>query len=172
MLSKFSRIMNLLRSISSTFNLKILIARQFPGNRNSDLSFLSENGVANSIATWKGTGNADLVAEPLVRDFWSKKSEVKMKDFAKLSHCIIKFIENEELAVGVGVGSNNPSIRYLEHSSEIDVPPQPEEFDSFNNCYEFYSQNFRTILGPDYYELKRSTKRSRLGSTSQGVDRI
>ena len=160
--------MNLLRSINSSFTLKILIARQFPGNGNSDLFMLPENGVVDSIATWKGIGNADLVAEPLVRDFWSKKSNVKMKDFAMLSHCIIKFIENEELAVGVGVGSNNASIRYLKHGAEIDIPPQPEEFNSFDDYYEFYSSNFRTVLGTDYYELKRSTKdlRGRFGSTS------
>jgi len=167
MISKFSRIMNLLRGINSSFNLKILIARQFPGNWNSDVFILQENGVADSISTWRSIGNADLAAEPLVREFWSKKKTVRMRDFAKLCHCIIKFIENEELAVGVGVGSNNPSIRYLKHGAEIDGSPQSDEFDSFNDCYESNSQNFKIVLGSLYSELKQSTKnlRQHIGST-------
>lgn len=83
MISKFSRIMNLLRDINRSLILKILVARQFRGDGNSDLSMLSENGVVDSISTWKSIGAADLVAEPLVRDFWNKKSTVNMKDFAK-----------------------------------------------------------------------------------------
>jgi hypothetical protein len=46
----------------------------------------------------------------------------------------------------------------LKHGAEIDVPPQPEEFDSFNDCYDSYSQNFQTVLGSLYSELKQSTK--------------
>ncbi|MGC2570367.1 MAG: hypothetical protein WA364_02565 [Candidatus Nitrosopolaris sp.] len=47
-----------------------------------------------------------------------------MRDFAAVSYCIIRFIEREELAVGVGVGDNNPSIRYLKHGTDIDVRPK------------------------------------------------
>jgi hypothetical protein len=82
-----------------------------------------------------------------------------MRDFAKVSHCIIKFIEKEELAVGVGVGNNTPSIRYLEHGADIDVQPKVADINSFESCYEQYSKDFKSLLGQEYFQLKDSTKK-------------
>lgn len=108
--------------------------------------------------TWKSIGNGDVVAEPLIRDYWNKRNSIKMRDFAKLSHCIIKFIEQEELAVGVGLGGNNSSVRYLEHDAEIDRIPNATDFEAFESCYESYSKDFQQILGQEFFNLKRSTR--------------
>lgn len=83
---------------------------------------------------------------------------MEMCDFAILSHCIIKFIEKEELAVGVGVGSGNPSIRYMKHGGDTDNAPSPEELSYFDTQYEIYSKKFRKILGISYRDLKDSTR--------------
>jgi hypothetical protein len=103
-------------------------------------------------------GDGGVVAYPIVQDFWVRKNAINMRNFAKLCHCIIKFIEKEELAVGVGVGENSPYVRCLENGADIDLPPTPEEFHLFDDCYESYSKEFQTILGPNYFALKQSTK--------------
>ena len=158
MISKFRDIISTLRSITYSFRLSIFVARQFPGNGKSDLNLLLENGQTKLIQTWETIGSGKSVADPIVKNFWRKKGVMTMRTFAGLSHCIIKFIEMEELTVGVGVGANNPSIRYLEHSADIDIPPTTAEFNSFDGLYESYSKKFRTILGPEISTLKQSTK--------------
>jgi hypothetical protein len=159
MIAKFSDIVCTLGRITRSFRLSILVARQFPGDGKSDLNLLLENGETKLIQTWEAIGSGKPAADPIVKEFWVKKGVMNMRTFAELSHCIIRFIEKKELAVGVGVGANNPSIRYLENSANIDIPPTTAEFNSFEGLYESYSKEFRTILGPEFSNLKQSTKK-------------
>jgi hypothetical protein len=161
MISKFSNIVCTIRSITPSFRLSILVARQFPGDGKSDLNLLLENGEIKLIQIWETIGNGKAAADPLVKNFWEKKGVMNMRTFAELSHCIIRFIEKEELVMGVGVGANNPSIIYLENGADIDMPPTTAEFNSFEGLYESYSKEFRTILGPEFSSLKESTKKLR-----------
>lgn len=156
-LLKFCKVMDKLRNINGNIRLKILVARQFPQAGKSDLNVISEKGESTIIESWKTIGDGGVVSDPLIRGYWIDK-RMEMSDFAKLSHCIIKFIEKEELAVGVGVGSGNPSIRYMKHGGDTDNAPSPEEFSYFDTQYEIYSKNFRNILGTNYHNLKDSNR--------------
>jgi hypothetical protein len=159
MLLKFCKAFDKLRSINGSIRLKILIGRQFPPDGKSDLNVISESSESILIESWKSIGNGGVASDLLIHHYWSKNQQMEMKDFAILSHCIIKFIEKEKLAVGVGVGNGNPSIRYLKHGVDIDTTPSPEDFAYFDTHYEAYSENFRKILGTSYHNLKDTTSK-------------
>ena len=46
-----------------------------------------------------------------------------------------KYIEREKLGPSVGVGDNNPSIKYLKNGHEKDTEPDNIEFSDFENAY-------------------------------------
>lgn len=64
MLSKFCSIIDTLRCLNSSLLLRILVARQFPQDGNSDLHLLLETGKAVPVEIWKTIGNGDTVANP------------------------------------------------------------------------------------------------------------
>ena len=129
---------------SNPFILDVIVARLFSTNEQSDLFLIRADGSHHQISEWKAIGNSDFRANKIVSAFWN--NEMKMKDFAELSHCIIKFIEYEGLDLSVGVGENNPSIKYLKDGGEIDTEPDNREFSDFENTYNSYKNKFKEIL--------------------------
>jgi hypothetical protein len=104
---------------------------------------LKSNGTYQQISEWKTVGAGEPKADEMVRRCW--KDNIKMKGFAELGYCTIKYIEEREPESTVGVGGKNPSIKYLKDGGEIDVEPDPNEFGEFENNYESYKQKFEDI---------------------------
>lgn len=69
MISKFGKIMALLKTNSKSLLLQILVARQFPRNVESDLHIIPWSGEFSQIGTWKSIGSGREIAEPLVEYF-------------------------------------------------------------------------------------------------------
>ena len=70
-----------------------------------------------------------------------------MKEFAKLSYCVIKYIEKEKLEESIGTGPNEPSIKYLKDGAELDTQPSANnDLKEFNQACNGYAKKFRDIL--------------------------
>jgi 20S proteasome alpha/beta subunit len=145
MIQKLCKIMDLIREFRrNPFLLDVVVARQFPMNGPSDLFLVRMDGNHQQISKWKAVGEGDPIASKIVRKFWNR--EMKMKDFAELGFCIIKYVEEEGLEPSVGVGDKRPSIKYLKDGGEIDTEPEPNEFSDFENAYNSYKNKFKEIL--------------------------
>ena len=141
MIEKFCMIMDLLKRIhGNPFLLDVVVARLFPMNGHSDLTLVSADGSHQQIGEWRAVGKGGVIADKIVSRFWN--NEIKMKDFAEMAYCIIKYIEKEKLEPSVGVGDNNPSIKYLKNGHEKDTEPDNIEFIDFENAYISYKKRF------------------------------
>lgn len=147
MIQKLCDIMNNFKENYQPFDLTLMVARQFPRNGRSDLHLVQSTGVQERINHWVCIGQGQFIAKPLVEDFWNNNEDVRMKDFAELGYCIIKYIEKRGLELSVGVGVGRPSIRYLKDASEIDTKPTDEELNEFENSCNVYSIRFDELLG-------------------------
>ena len=123
-----------------------MVARQFPRNGRSDLYLVKSTGVQERVNHWASIGIGEHLARPLVDDFWNNNDDIKMKDFAELGYCIIKYIEKRGLEPSVGVGVGRPSIRYLKDAAEIDTESTDEEFNEFENACTAHSIEFDELL--------------------------
>jgi 20S proteasome alpha/beta subunit len=129
---------NILEKIASTmvmllearsnqpFNLTVLIGRQFPNNGKSDLHVVDSLGKVCSILDWKAIGKGDSLANPVVEYKWSR--DMSMKEFANLSYCVIKYIEDRNLEQSVG---GEPWVRYQKDGEDLDKEPEEDEIKEF-----------------------------------------
>jgi len=145
MILKFCGIMDKFRELYTPFELQIIVGRQFPKHAASDLYLIKSSGDHEPIPQWNLIGER-TIAEPLVRALYNEDKIFTMRDFAELSYCIIKYIEKREPNGTVGTGGNRPSIRYLKHYGDIDVPPSDTEFLQFEGAYGEYEVKFNKIL--------------------------
>ena len=146
MIQKLCDIMNNFKANYQPFLLTVMVARQFPRNGRSDLYLVKSTGVQERVNHWASIGIGEHLARPLVDDFWNNNDDIKMKDFAELGYCIIKYIEKRGLEPSVGVGVGRPSIRYLKDAAEIDTESTDEEFNEFENAYTAHSIEFDELL--------------------------
>jgi 20S proteasome alpha/beta subunit len=91
MIQKFCEVTNLMRKFrGNVFRLDVMVARQFPTGGPSDLFLIKSTGTYQQISEWKTVGTGEPKADKMVSEFWKK--DIKMKDFAELGYCIIKYI--------------------------------------------------------------------------------
>jgi hypothetical protein len=73
-----------------------MVGKQFPRDARSDLFVANSNGTYEYIYyKWRDIDQGQLKAKPLVEH--REDLKMKMKDFAKLSDSLIKYIEKEKL---------------------------------------------------------------------------
>jgi 20S proteasome alpha/beta subunit len=139
LLQKFGSIMHILRKIRNNmdFALDVIVGRIFPGNIPSDLHVINSRGYSKSIAKWTAIGQGKIQARPLIERKWNPS--MMMKDFAGLSYCVIKYIENENLDESVGTGKVEPSIKYLADDTELDNEPSDIELNNLKNASSQYT---------------------------------
>lgn len=142
---KLSNTMHILRKIRNRqdFSLEIMVARQFPNDGQSDLSFVNSFGNCDRITEWRVVGQGELIARPLVQNNW--RTDMEMKEFAELSYCIIKYIEEKKLNHSVGTGHDEPSIKYLEDTGDLDTEPLDKELKEFKQACSRYAKRFEDI---------------------------
>jgi 20S proteasome alpha/beta subunit len=146
LLQKLSNTMHVLRDIRNRqdFALQIMVARQFPNNGQSDLYVLNSLGNYDGVTEWRVIGQGELLARPLVQNNWKK--DMEMKEFAELCYCIIKYIEEKKLNDSVGTGHNEPSIKYLQDTGDLDTEPFDNELKGFKQACSRYAKRFGDIL--------------------------
>lgn len=142
---KLSNTMHILKEIRNRqdFVLEIMVARQFPNYGQSDLYVLNSLGNYDRVTKWRVIGQGELIARPLVQNNW--KTDMKMKEFAELSYCIIKYIEEKKLNDSVGTGHDEPSIKYLEDTGDLDTEPFDKELKEFKQACSRYAKRFGDI---------------------------
>jgi|ERR671918_1724248 20S proteasome alpha/beta subunit len=145
LVEKLSIAMHMLKKIRNRqdFALEIMIARQFPNNGRSDLFVLNSHGIYDPVTEWSMIGKGELIARSLVRNNW--KTNMEMKEFAELSYCIIKYIEEKKLDDSVGTGLDKSSISYLEDTDDFDTEPSDMEFKEFKQACSGYEKIFGDI---------------------------
>jgi 20S proteasome alpha/beta subunit len=143
---KLSNTMHILKENRNRqdFVLDVMVARQFPNDGQSDLHYLNSLGNYDQITEWRVIGQGGLIARPLVQKNW--KTDMKMKEFAELSYCIIKYIEEKKLNDSVGTGLDEPSIKYLEDAGDLDTEPLDKELKEFKQACTRYAKRFGDIL--------------------------
>jgi hypothetical protein len=115
------------------FNLTVLIGRQFPNNRKSDLPIVDSLGKLDSIADWKAIGKGASLVNPVVECKWNR--DISMKEFANLSYCPIKYIENRKLEQSVG---GEPWVRYQKDGADLDTEPEEDEIKEFQESTQAF----------------------------------
>lgn len=125
LLEKVSEAMRVLLEARSnqSFDLRVMVGRQFPKGGNSDLSIIESCGKIIPVSNWDAIGKGESVAKPIIETRWDKN--MTMKEFAKTSCCVIKHIETRNLEKSVG---GNPWVRYQEDGADIDIEPGEEEY--------------------------------------------
>jgi 20S proteasome alpha/beta subunit len=91
MIEKLCHIMDKLRESCKPRSLNILVGRQFPQNGSSDLHVIKLTGEQNIIDSCTSIGSGSVYSNKLICNYWD--NSMNMKEFAKLSYCILKFIE-------------------------------------------------------------------------------
>jgi len=91
--------------------LHIMIGKQFPGKGKSDLYKVSSNGDQSLVTTYAILGNADIFADRLIKGKW--QFDMRMREFAELSYCVIRYIEEKNISETVGLGKEKPPTKYL-----------------------------------------------------------
>ena len=61
-------------------------------------------------------------------------------------YCIIKYIEEKKLNDSVGTGHNEPSIKYLQDTGDLDTEPFDNELKGFKQACSRYAKRFGDIL--------------------------
>lgn len=142
---KFCNTINILNRIRANqyFTLDIMVGRIFAGNIRSDLHVINCRGDCKVITGWNPIGHGGSKAKPLVEKKWN--ANITMKDFAKLSYCVIKYIEIEGLDDSVGTGNDEPTVKYLADDAEIDREAPHDDLNEFKNVYSEYADKFRSL---------------------------
>jgi len=145
LLDKIKEIMCLFKRIRNGefFQLTIMIARLIGRPSRPDLHVIDSLGRIDSEFTrpYKAIGSGTRMADPLLVREWNEN--MLMKDFAKLSYCIIKYIEDVEPQGSVGVGGGRPHIRYLPYNSKTDIEPTEQEWTEFRKSVPKCVADFR-----------------------------
>jgi hypothetical protein len=139
MIEKLAKIMDKLREVrgGNDFILNVVVARQFPKLRRVlDVHIITSNGKHEPLTSkWKAIGHLEgqQFADEEIKKEW--RDDMTIRDFAKLGYRIIKQIEDEKIDPSIGVGDEEPNIRYLENGKEMDEEATPEELQQFEECY-------------------------------------
>jgi hypothetical protein len=67
----------------------------------------------------------DSYANPVIEHKWNR--DMSMKEFANLSYCLIKYIENRNLEQSVG---GEPWVRYQKDGEDLDTEPTYDEIEA------------------------------------------
>jgi 20S proteasome alpha/beta subunit len=108
------------------FDLRVMIGRQFPNDGKSDLHVVNSEGRIDHISNWKAIGKGESSANPIVERWWTE--DMNMKDFARLSYCIIRCAGQERPQKSVG---GEPKIRYQKDGADLDTEPSEHEIKEF-----------------------------------------
>ena len=118
------------------FDLRVMIGRQFPRYGKSDLHVVNSEGRIDHISNWKAIGKGESFANPIVKLKW--KEDMNMKEFARLSYCIIRRAEQENPDESVG---GQPKIRYKKDGADLDTEPSKDEIKEFQESINSLSLN-------------------------------
>jgi 20S proteasome alpha/beta subunit len=136
---------NILQKIASTmsallearsnqsFDLTVLVGRQFPNNGKSDLHVVDFRGKIYQIVDCKAIGKGDSYANPVIEHKWNR--DMCMKEFANLSYCLIKYIENRNLEQSVG---GEPWVQYQKDGEDLDTEPKHDEIEEFQESAKVF----------------------------------
>lgn len=136
---------NILQKIASTmsallearsnqsFDLTVLVGRQFPNNGKSDLHVVDFRGKIYPIVDCKAIGKGDSYANPVIGHKWNR--DMSMKEFANLSYCLIKYIENRNLEQSVG---GEPWVQYQKDGEDLDTEPKHDEIEEFQESAKVF----------------------------------
>jgi hypothetical protein len=102
--------------------LRVIVGRQFPGNGKSDLYTINPSGRQGIVTNYAILGDAEALANYLIKGKW--RSDLRMREFAELSYCVIRYVEEKNKSETVGLGGNKPPTKYLKDAerSDTDLP--------------------------------------------------
>jgi hypothetical protein len=131
-------------------SLRVLVGRQFPEIMPSDLHLVSssipspEDTSNENIETYRVVGDTETCATDLIKGKWSEN--MTMREFAELSYSVIRFIEEKNISVTIGLGNNKPPTRYLSNSGITDTELSDEEWELLRQMYPTYRKYFESII--------------------------
>ena len=76
------------------------VEQLLPSDGKSDLHLVNSQGRIDQIFSWKTIGKGESFADPIAEHKWNE--DMNMKDFARLSYCIIIHTEQEKPEESVG----------------------------------------------------------------------
>jgi 20S proteasome alpha/beta subunit len=132
--------------------LRILVGRQFPRNKRSELHKVSSNfnpeiaSIEASIDNYAVIGDAETCATELIKTRW--KPDMRMGEFAELSYSVIRYIEEKGISAAVGLGLNKVPVRYLADIGNTDIALSNEEWEQFKKTYQTYADRFDKNTSP------------------------
>jgi 20S proteasome alpha/beta subunit len=88
----------------------VLIAMQYK-DRMSSLTYVSSNGLPHPVNKYHTSGSGSKYAKIFLQKIWNEN--MTMKQVAEVGYFIIKYIEEFELDLSVGVGYKRPQIWFL-----------------------------------------------------------
>ena len=92
---------------------------------------------------WDAIGKAEIYARNMINQKWNPN--MTMKEFAKLSYSVIRYIEEKNLDDSVGLDNNRPPTKYLKDRDALDTDLNDEECKEFQDGYHKYSEYFDGI---------------------------
>jgi hypothetical protein len=102
------------------------VEQLLPSDGKSDLHLVNSQGRIDQIFSWKTIGKGESFADPIAEHKWNE--DMNMKDFARLSYCIIIHIEQEKPEESVG---GEPKIKYQKDDADLDTEPSEKEIKEF-----------------------------------------
>jgi 20S proteasome alpha/beta subunit len=123
--------------------LRVMVGRQFPAKGKSDLYKVNSNGEQNLVTTYSILGDADIFADELIKGKW--ESDMRMREFAELSYCIIRYIEEKNISEAVGLGKEKPPTKFLKDAGYIDTDLTDEDWERFKESYKDYENYFDRV---------------------------
>lgn len=94
------------------------VEQLLPSDGKSDLHLVNSQGRIDQIFSWKTIGKGESFADPIAEHKWNE--DINMKDFARLSYCIIIHTEQEKPEESVG---GEPKIKYQKDGADLDTEP-------------------------------------------------
>ena len=110
----------------------VLIARQYPNEKDSDLVSIDTAGQPIQVKQFTAIGSAGKFATNVL-DRILEDRILTMMEFAVVSYFLIKYIECLEIDSKVGIGNEKPQIYFLSHKGKIDRYPFPHEMKKIEN---------------------------------------
>lgn len=102
------------------------VEQLLPSDGKSDLHLVNSQGRIDQIFSWKTIGKGESFADPIAEHKWNE--DINMKDFARLSYCIIIHTEQEKPEESVG---GEPKIKYQKDGADLDTEPSENEIKEF-----------------------------------------
>ncbi|MGB8937604.1 MAG: hypothetical protein WCC17_21145 [Candidatus Nitrosopolaris sp.] len=78
-------------------------------------------------------GKGDSYANPVIEHKWNR--DMRMKEFANLSYCLIKYIEKRNPEQSVG---GEPWVRYHKDGEDLDIVPKHDEIEEFQESAKVF----------------------------------